>query len=444
MRDTSVHFTMQTCNMNAAQLAKFRTQICQRRSTQGLCFLQEKCPFSHCLSWHRRNPMHTAYRPALCPNVLFTVGADKKMKVKNHCQRGRLCLYSHTKEEQMYHPLIYKSQLCRDWPYCHKQFCPFGKYVLFLFHFLCFFFNCFLLAHGTEELRSSEFVNFAVAQGPEKLEVATLLHQALEKQNNKQVPKSFRKLSNNITYPLPFQLTLNNELKTNASNDHDNVLESQKIILPSSQILTKHPSRPVPDFFQLHSTYSSSYKNTKKLSPFPIQTNTLTNDFIMGSTFPINHITQEEETFVSFDTNEKMKEKSCMESFTYPNTSSLQLYPSLADDYNESLFNIYSSNSFETQNILPYAKPKRERLTSAFMLFFQGWLDHSLASDFSFKQGNDKCSTNQIENFYNISDISHVLNDILEMDTKSVDLDYSQFSTPISLLSSSNQPSCEL
>lgn len=115
-----------SCNMNNKQLEKFRTQICPRKSNHGSCWLEERCPFSHCLSWHRRNPMISGYRPSLCPNVMFCIGPNRKMRVKNHCHRGRLCLFSHTKEEQMYHPLVYKSQLCRDWPDCTKHFCPFG------------------------------------------------------------------------------------------------------------------------------------------------------------------------------------------------------------------------------------------------------------------------------------------------------------------------------
>lgn len=147
-----------SCNMNDKQLAKFRTQICPRKSNHGSCWLEERCPFSHCLSWHRRNPMITGYRPSLCPNVMFCIGPNRKMRVKNHCHRGRLCLFSHTKEEQMYHPLVYKSQLCRDWPECTKHFCPF--------------------AHGTSELRSGQDINFALAEGPEKPEEAMALHQA--------------------------------------------------------------------------------------------------------------------------------------------------------------------------------------------------------------------------------------------------------------------------
>lgn len=114
-------------NMNDEELARFRTQICPKKATDDTCLLEERCPFSHCLSWHRRTPQLSGYRPTLCPNVIFSIGNDRKMRVKNFCRRGRQCLYSHTKEEQMYHPLVYKTQLCRDWPGCSKHFCPFSE-----------------------------------------------------------------------------------------------------------------------------------------------------------------------------------------------------------------------------------------------------------------------------------------------------------------------------
>jgi len=59
-------------------------------------------------------------------------------------------MFAHTKEEQMYHPLVYKTQLCRDWPKCNKHFCPFS--------------------HGLSELRNPDGLDFRCLQGPELLE----------------------------------------------------------------------------------------------------------------------------------------------------------------------------------------------------------------------------------------------------------------------------------
>lgn len=142
-------------NMNDEELARFRTQICPKKASgqSGECEFGLQCQYSHCISWSRRPPHISGYRPTLCPNVIFSIGTDRKMRVKNYCKRGRSCLYSHTKEEQMYHPRIYKTMPCRDWPYCKKYFCPF--------------------AHGPEELRDPELIEFALVQGPEKPEPET-------------------------------------------------------------------------------------------------------------------------------------------------------------------------------------------------------------------------------------------------------------------------------
>ncbi|KAH8738811.1 hypothetical protein FG386_002266 [Cryptosporidium ryanae] len=142
-------------NMSMSELSRFRTRICERKALHGVCELDERCPFSHCLSWHRRNPYEYAYRPNLCPNVVFQ-NENRKMRVKNYCQRGRMCMFSHTKEEQMYHVLVYKTQLCREYPLCTKHYCPF--------------------AHGLDELRDPEKIDFDPVQGPEVIERQRLIH----------------------------------------------------------------------------------------------------------------------------------------------------------------------------------------------------------------------------------------------------------------------------
>jgi len=113
--------------------------------------LRENCIDSHCLSWHRRNPFLYSYRPMLCPNTKFWTTEEKRMKVKTWCRRGRMCMFSHTKEEQMYHPLIYKTQICRDYPEnCFKPFCPF--------------------AHGLKQLKTPSHDLIQLIQGPEVIE----------------------------------------------------------------------------------------------------------------------------------------------------------------------------------------------------------------------------------------------------------------------------------
>jgi len=53
--------------------------------------------------------------------------------MRHKCPNGRACPFSHTKEEQMYHPNVYKTVECMDMPGCPRTFCQF--------------------AHGLEELR---------------------------------------------------------------------------------------------------------------------------------------------------------------------------------------------------------------------------------------------------------------------------------------------------
>merc|ERR1712070_16323 len=69
-----------------------------------------------------------AYRPVMCSELTFK-SSDGKLTVKNECKKGRKCPYAHTKEEQMYHPSLYKTQMCRQYPECDKTFCPFAHGV---------------------------------------------------------------------------------------------------------------------------------------------------------------------------------------------------------------------------------------------------------------------------------------------------------------------------
>lgn len=134
-------------SLSLVELSYFRTELCKLKANGGYCYEGERCSLSHCLSWHRRNPFTVSYRSLLCPNTRFWTNESQKMKVKTWCRRGRKCLFSHTKEEQMYHPMIYKTQICRDYPKCQKPYCPF--------------------AHGLAELREPELSTIAILEGPE-------------------------------------------------------------------------------------------------------------------------------------------------------------------------------------------------------------------------------------------------------------------------------------
>ncbi|OEH79311.1 zinc ccch type domain protein [Cyclospora cayetanensis] len=66
--------------------------------------------------------------PQLCPGIEFR-RSNKKMILVRHCNRGRFCSFAHSKEEELYHPLTYKTRLCSAFPKCLRHFCPFAHYM---------------------------------------------------------------------------------------------------------------------------------------------------------------------------------------------------------------------------------------------------------------------------------------------------------------------------
>lgn len=115
------------------ELFFFRTQPCVNKALKRECPNEDDCPHSHCVSWSRRNPAEITYRPGLCSFVIFQRDQNQT-RVKNFCNRGRYCPHAHTKEEQMYHPMVYKTKLCRGYPQCSRVYCPFGMLKKFSYH----------------------------------------------------------------------------------------------------------------------------------------------------------------------------------------------------------------------------------------------------------------------------------------------------------------------
>lgn len=109
--------------MSQSALAVFRTRICEQHR-QGQCRESDRCPHSHCQTWQRRNPNEYQYSPRLCPEIEF-VKKGNKMTLVRRCSRGRGCMYAHSKEEELYHPSMYKTKLCNAQP-CTRYFCPFA------------------------------------------------------------------------------------------------------------------------------------------------------------------------------------------------------------------------------------------------------------------------------------------------------------------------------
>lgn len=124
------------------ELYVFRTVVCSSH-LQGKCKNSDSCPFSHCLTWQRRNPNDHYYSPKLCPEICF-VKSNEKMNLIRRCKKGKLCTFAHSKEEQLYHPLMYKTKECSLYPNCNRYYCPFS--------------------HGAEQIRSPEEVRRSIEE----------------------------------------------------------------------------------------------------------------------------------------------------------------------------------------------------------------------------------------------------------------------------------------
>ena len=120
--------------LSDVELSTFRSVLCPYKKSGKPCPNDDRCQYSHCMTWQRRNPYAVTYFPKICPNLRLYKTEGRQMRAENTCKASRKCTYSHTKEEQMYHPTIYKTALCKNWPEkCKQYYCPF--------------------AHGEKELR---------------------------------------------------------------------------------------------------------------------------------------------------------------------------------------------------------------------------------------------------------------------------------------------------
>ncbi|OII77165.1 zinc CCCH type domain-containing protein [Cryptosporidium andersoni] len=136
-KDYSNHYLM-----SIYELYVFRIVVCDAH-LQGNCEDSDRCPFSHCLTWQRRNPDDHYYCPKLCPEISF-VKNNEKMNLIRRCKKGKHCTFAHSKEEQLYHPLMYKTKECSLYPNCNRYYCPFS--------------------HGFNEIRSPEKVRESIQE----------------------------------------------------------------------------------------------------------------------------------------------------------------------------------------------------------------------------------------------------------------------------------------
>ncbi|KAL8431963.1 hypothetical protein Efla_002800 [Eimeria flavescens] len=144
--------------LRESDLERFRTKCCslsfqkhpppggpphyhqQQQQQQQECeFGAARCHYSHNSHWTRRCPVYLKepsalrYLPFLCSNVLL--GPRETIR-DNCCPNGALCPFAHSKEELLFHPLVYKLRPCA----AHR----FGR---------CKAFYCWK-AHGPLDLRT--------------------------------------------------------------------------------------------------------------------------------------------------------------------------------------------------------------------------------------------------------------------------------------------------
>ncbi|BAM39310.1 uncharacterized protein TOT_010000769 [Theileria orientalis strain Shintoku] len=115
--------------LSEEDLERFRTKVCTLASSLRCDFGVERCNYSHNLYWARRCPFYLRdssilrYIPHVCPDVELGEGTTV---LRNSCPRGNNCSFAHSYEEIHYHPLVYKTQVCKDYRigkcktyYCH-------------------------------------------------------------------------------------------------------------------------------------------------------------------------------------------------------------------------------------------------------------------------------------------------------------------------------------
>jgi serine/threonine protein kinase len=106
-------------------LIKFRTRFCERFLQFGECNFHDKCQYSHNLIWRRRSPLKCSYEPKLCESIVVYYSTKNKRQTTNNCGMGKNCRFAHSREEVLYHPVIYKTLMCES-SRCTRYYCPFA------------------------------------------------------------------------------------------------------------------------------------------------------------------------------------------------------------------------------------------------------------------------------------------------------------------------------
>jgi serine/threonine protein kinase len=116
-------------HLSTDDLVKFRTRFCERFLQFGECNFGCKCQYSHNMTWRRRSPQKYLYEPRLCDNIIsYTADNGCRRHCVVNCHNGKNCKFAHSREEILYHPVIYKTVLCEDMN-CSKYYCPFAHSI---------------------------------------------------------------------------------------------------------------------------------------------------------------------------------------------------------------------------------------------------------------------------------------------------------------------------
>eukprot|EP00543_Licmophora_paradoxa_P018129 CAMPEP_0202478460 /NCGR_PEP_ID=MMETSP1360-20130828/94470_1 /ASSEMBLY_ACC=CAM_ASM_000848 /TAXON_ID=515479 /ORGANISM="Licmophora paradoxa, Strain CCMP2313" /LENGTH=847 /DNA_ID=CAMNT_0049105739 /DNA_START=1773 /DNA_END=4316 /DNA_ORIENTATION=- len=95
-------------------LVKFRTTWCSKRYDHD----HDLCAFAHVEvdgGWLRRDTNFYNYTNQMCPSIIQIPEHDTgNTFMINECEKGVSCGYCHSKEELLYHPLNYKTKVCKS------------------------------------------------------------------------------------------------------------------------------------------------------------------------------------------------------------------------------------------------------------------------------------------------------------------------------------------
>ncbi|KYK70643.1 putative zinc finger protein [Toxoplasma gondii TgCatPRC2] len=145
-------------------LLRFRTKACLRLAQGSCSFGLDRCQYCHSSVWTRRPPFFSVvahqqrnssddrhqctgallrYLPVACSNLVVSNGNITAVL----CHRGQNCPFAHSRDEIVYHPLLYKTEECDD----HETS-------------RCAVYYCWK-AHGTKERRKPPKLRLGVVKG---------------------------------------------------------------------------------------------------------------------------------------------------------------------------------------------------------------------------------------------------------------------------------------